>query len=288
MATPPPDHDQVREQQRQFWQSRVHAEQLELAAQQAPDPVSRRLIELAAIKKDAKVLDLACGVGNPSFLIAELVGAQGHVYGADLSVDMIAAATARASEQGITQVTFHLIQNERDLPAGPASVDAAVCQFGLMYMPDGVGALQAIGAALKPGGRLAVCTWGPIEHSPLQFFLYALANRHFAAPIPHSDQPGPMALSSRDALEALFETAGYTEIQSETYAYVGIHEATPEAFWNSVELYSGTAVRLFSTQPDAVRQAVSEEAIHLLTGMFPQGEIGLSGEVVFAAGTKPV
>jgi len=295
METPHFDQDQIRDQQRQLWQARAQLWGEERArtrgAQSEPDPIALRLMELAAIKEGDRVLDLACGIGDPSFQIAERVGTEGHVLGVDFSEAMIAGATALAAEHGITNATFQPIANERELAVPPASFDAAVCQCGLMYMPDRVGAVQAILAALKPGARLAVCTWGPAEHSPQALFVYALANLHFDAPLPPADALAEafvaQSIPSRKQLEAMFLAAGYRAIASETSIYLTIQEATPEAFWSIIESQSSIATRLLADQPDAVRQAIREDAVRLLGRMFPEGGIRLGSEVVFASGMKP-
>src|SRR5690349_25121577 len=67
------------------------------------------LIAHLNIGPGSQVLDLACGNGNPSLLIASLVGPTGTVLGLDLSPVMIEAARARAKELSLSNVSYALI-----------------------------------------------------------------------------------------------------------------------------------------------------------------------------------
>jgi hypothetical protein len=80
----------IRAEQRQFWQAKTAQMQQEchhlLAEPSEPGRVSLHLLELADIQAGYHVLDVACGVGDPAFLIAQRVGEQGHVHGVDVTM----------------------------------------------------------------------------------------------------------------------------------------------------------------------------------------------------------
>ncbi|WP_433872572.1 methyltransferase domain-containing protein [Saccharopolyspora sp. CA-218241] len=111
-----------------------------------------RILERAALRSGDAVLDLACGIGNPSAEIAEVVGSGGRVLGLDLSEQMIAGAKRWAAERAASQVEFRVIREEGALDLGGERFDAAVCRVGLQYMPDQRGALSAVRGCLVPGG----------------------------------------------------------------------------------------------------------------------------------------
>ena len=125
----------------------------QLAAAQA------RLLEFAALAPGERVLDVACGTGLVSLEAAGAVGARGHVLGVDLSERMIIAARARARQRDLTNVRFERMDAERlDVPN--ASFDAALCALGLMHAPDPEQAVREMRRAVRPGGRIALATWG--------------------------------------------------------------------------------------------------------------------------------
>ena len=53
---------------------------------------SRRLVEIAAIKPGDRVLDVACGTGVVTRLVANRIGSAGQIVGFDLNAGMLARA----------------------------------------------------------------------------------------------------------------------------------------------------------------------------------------------------
>jgi ubiquinone/menaquinone biosynthesis C-methylase UbiE len=70
--------------------------------------ITRRFFETAGLTSGMRVLDIGCGVGDVSFLAADMVGPSGSVLGIDHARETIAAATARATELDVTNVEFRL------------------------------------------------------------------------------------------------------------------------------------------------------------------------------------
>jgi len=99
------------------------------------------------------VLDLACGTGRVSWLLAE----RGYeVIGVDLSCDMLAIAAARETEQAVRFRPLFLNQALQELDLY-GTVQAAICSMdGLNYLPEQElkEALRRIRLFLEPGGIL--------------------------------------------------------------------------------------------------------------------------------------
>jgi arsenite methyltransferase len=77
----------------------------------------------AAIPGDAHVLDLGCGAGLDSLILARRLGATGRVVGLDFSEAMLMRARQAAAADRVN-VTFCQGDAER-LPLGEASIDVA-------------------------------------------------------------------------------------------------------------------------------------------------------------------
>src|SRR5262245_1532374 len=94
---------------------------------------SRRLVEVAAIKPGDRVLDVACGTGVVTRLVANKVGSAGQVVGLDLNEGML--ARARASVETAAVIEWRL-GSATDIPFADATFDCVLCQHGLQFIPD--------------------------------------------------------------------------------------------------------------------------------------------------------
>ncbi|MFN0092543.1 MAG: methyltransferase domain-containing protein [Acidimicrobiales bacterium] len=67
-------------------------------------PLTRAFFVGAGIAAGMTVLDLGCGAGDVSLLVAELVGPRGRVVGVDADEAILATARQRAASAGWEQV----------------------------------------------------------------------------------------------------------------------------------------------------------------------------------------
>ena len=102
----------------------------------------------AGIGRGMRVLDVGCGVGDVTLLVAELVGPEGAVVGVDQDARALQLARERAA--GLGQVTFA----EGDLRelAVDEPFDAAVGRLVLLYLGDPVTAIRRVAGSVRPGG----------------------------------------------------------------------------------------------------------------------------------------
>ncbi len=110
------------------------------------------LIE-AGIKKGMHVLDVGCGRGDVSLLLADMVGAEGSVLGLDFDENSLAFARKRVQEKSITNVTF-IKDNLSDLSNVNGEFDAIVGRRVLMYIPDPKKVIADLSTYLKVGGLM--------------------------------------------------------------------------------------------------------------------------------------
>jgi ubiquinone/menaquinone biosynthesis C-methylase UbiE len=79
------DSRQYKEGQRQGWDSVAGGWQKWWnITETAAEKVSKRLIELAEIKRGSRVLDIATGIGEPAITAAKQLGNSGHVLATDI------------------------------------------------------------------------------------------------------------------------------------------------------------------------------------------------------------
>jgi SAM-dependent methyltransferase len=117
-------------------------------------PAFQRL--LPASLRDARVLDLGCGVGY----FAREARARGarEVLGVDLSERMLEEARARTRDPAIVYVRADLEQYEPE----PAAFDLVVSSLVLHYLADYPRVVRRVAACLVPGGRFTFSVEHPI------------------------------------------------------------------------------------------------------------------------------
>lgn len=120
------------------------------------DRLRRQALE--AVRPGARVLDLACGTGQMSFLAAEAAGPEGFVLGLDLSERMIARAQARQRRLGIPESRLRFVVGRgEDLPVEDMRFDAVLSAYALRNLYERItDVLAGLRRSLVPGGELAI------------------------------------------------------------------------------------------------------------------------------------
>lgn len=156
---------------------------------------TRRMLDLARIQRDQRILDVAAGAGEPAVSAAERVGPGGYVLATDISEGIVELALQVARERGLKQVETRAMDGERlDLP--DASFDAVLCRLGLMYMPHPVTALREWRRVLRAGGRAAVVVFSTADRNSWGAIPASIIRRRAQVPPPVPGQPGPFSLGA--------------------------------------------------------------------------------------------
>lgn len=117
----------------------------------------------------ATCLDVCCGSGDLARLLAQRVGAAGHVYGVDFSSAQLAIAQQRASLSRSLPITW-IEADALNLPFESNTFDAATMGYGLRNVTDISRSLQELQRVLKPGATVAILDFHRPSQPPLQAF----------------------------------------------------------------------------------------------------------------------
>jgi SAM-dependent methyltransferase len=112
-------------------------------------------VDHAAARPGETCVDLGSGRGTDCLRMAESVGAEGFVWGLDISDRMLEKARSTAAKVGATNVRFEKAELEH-LPLPDASVDLVISNCVLNHARDKAAVWREISRILKPGGRFVV------------------------------------------------------------------------------------------------------------------------------------
>jgi SAM-dependent methyltransferase len=101
------------------------------------------------------VLDLGSGAGMDALVAARRVGPDGHVFGLDMSDEMMALAQRNAANAGVTNVAF-IKGDMESVPLPRESVDVIISNCVVNLVPDKGRAVREAYRVLRPGGRLSI------------------------------------------------------------------------------------------------------------------------------------
>src|SRR3954464_10264281 len=120
-----------------------------------------RAVDLAAIGRGSRVLDVATGTGD---LAIELARRGAEVVASDFSDEMLAVARRKAPELRFEH------GNALALPYADAEFDAATVGFGARNFSDLERGLAEMARVVKPGGRVVVLEITTPRKPPLSTF----------------------------------------------------------------------------------------------------------------------
>lgn len=127
--------------------------------------LSFRTVEHLNLQQGQSVLDAACGTAPAAIAAAGRVGVHGRVVGVDYAPGMLSVARRRVGDASVSNV--ELVQGDiLGLPYG-AEFDAVVCVLGIFFINDMAAAVRALWSHVRPGGTLAVTTFGPDVWTPV-------------------------------------------------------------------------------------------------------------------------
>jgi ubiquinone/menaquinone biosynthesis C-methylase UbiE len=224
------------------------------------------------------VLDLCCGTGASAIPSARAVGPDGRVIGVDVAGPQLELARAKAAREGLANIEFRRGDATRTgLPGG--SFDAVVCVFGVFFAPNMGRFVAEMWRLVRPGGVLAITTWGPRLFEP--------ANVHFWDCVREVEPALFKAFNPWDEITtpgALIELFSRADVPGATAEAVpGQHHLDqPDGFWDVVlgSGYRATVDALSRDQRDRVRA-------QLLRRLRADGITVLCTDVVFGTAERP-
>ena len=172
---------------------------------------ARDLVAMTDLQAGSRALDVGCGTGVVTRVIAPLVGPAGRVTGLDVNETMLDTARRMADQQGLDAIAWRQ-GDVASMPLEDAAYDVVLCQQGLQYFPDRAAALREMARVLVPGGCLALSVWRGLERHPF-FVALVEALESYLGEGSTSSLCAAFSLTDREALRSLVEASGLRRVE---------------------------------------------------------------------------
>jgi ubiquinone/menaquinone biosynthesis C-methylase UbiE len=271
------------ERQRELWRRGAQGwERHQESLRHKSAPVSQWLVDAIDPQPGERVLELAAGPGETGFMIAQRLGPKGGLLSTDQAPEMVEVARRRASELGLTNVEFAVV-DAQELELERGAFDAVVCRWGYMLMADPDEAMRRTRLALRDGGRLALATWDrPDRNLWLAAPVLALVG-HGAMPPPNPADPSPFALPDPADIERRLRSAGFSDARSERVEFKQGYPSF-DHYWQETMDMAAPIAGAVSALPPADAEAVRGSARQTLSQFTaPDGEIKVPAVAVVVA-----
>ncbi|MEP6358698.1 MAG: class I SAM-dependent methyltransferase [Halioglobus sp.] len=251
-------------------------------------PISEALIAYAKLDGCRSALDIGCGGGSQSVMLADELGEGACVTGVDISQPMLAVAEGKAAAPGHGRAAMDFVQADAatyEFLAG--KFDLIFSRFGVMFFDDPVSAFTNIRTALQPGGRVVFCCWQPAKANDWTRIPLQAALQHVPAPAQADpDAPGPFAFSNPERVHDILQSSGFADISVEPYS-TSLHFGKTSTLAQSVRELAmiGPVSRLLVGQEADVLEKVFGSMEDVLAPHYRDGTLSLTGAVWFVTAT---
>ncbi len=234
--------------------------------------VTEALMTRAAPKSGQRVLDIGCGTGETSVIVAD---AGATVIGVDISGPMLALAQKRLGARGET------IRADASEYQDQSGFDLIISRFGVMFFDDPAAAFANIHSNLKSGGRIVFACWrAPQENDWV--IRPMMAVKPFMPETPEQDPhaPGPFALADPERLGEILEMADFKEVSIEP---VDIEMVLADSGGVDQSMHFltkiGPTAKAMAEMDDATKAKMHEALREVLLPFESDGRVALKGAI---------
>ncbi|MGC4098179.1 MAG: class I SAM-dependent methyltransferase [Nitrospira sp.] len=237
----------------------------------------RRTIERMSLRRGAHVLDVCCGTGASALPAAQAIGPEGKVIAIDLASELLKRGQAKAQTAGLRSLEFRQ-GDMTDLGFPDHHFDAVVCVFGIFFVPDMETQVAELWRMVRPGGQLAITTWGMRFWAPVYDLWLEVVRRR--RPDLHAAFNAWDRITTTEAAYKLLHDGGAENVVVDSED--GCQELrTPEDFW-TIALGSGLRWTIDQMGTVMAREVKQE----LLDRLSASGVDRIETNVIYAVAEK--
>lgn len=217
-------------------------------------PVMEWLTRESGAMPGQTALDVACGTGQPAFLVARRVAPGGKVIAVDVDAAMLEACGRLAGAEGIDNLDLRELDMHDLRGIADGSIDAVTLGFALMFSPEPERAVRELHRVMKPGARFALAVWGdPARNAFLDTMFGAIGEVVGGAP-PDPRAPGPYRFASPGELEAVLRAGGFTALRTEIVDMTIVSESRAKHWEMFLDMGAPARRAIAAAGPDAAER----------------------------------
>lgn len=180
------------------------------------EPLFRSVIRALDLSPASHGLDAGCGIGLQALLLAEAIGAQGHITGIDILPDLLVYAEGLAAKAGYSNRIIFRAADAGCLPFDDNSFDWAWSADCVGYPAGELGpVLQELMRVVRPGGQVILLGWSSQQLLPGYPLLEARLNATCSAYSPFLKGKSPGSHFMRAASH--FRSRGLKDIEARSF-----------------------------------------------------------------------
>jgi SAM-dependent methyltransferase len=238
--------------------------------------LAAELVEFAGVPAGARAVDVGCGPGGLTAVLAERLGAA-NVAAADPSEPFVQACRAR--NPGVEAV----VAAAEALPFDDAAFGVTLSQLVVNFMKDARAGVREMARVTAPGGTVASCVWDYSGEMTLLATYWKAAREVTGERGAQADEGAVMKWCGEGELATLWESCGLHDVRSGALAVSASYDGF-EDLWAPLPTGVGPAGAFCASLTDSERAAL-HDAYRELLGVGDE-PFELTARAWAAAGTR--
>jgi SAM-dependent methyltransferase len=198
---------------------------------------------------------------------------------------MISFAKQRAISLGLQEVVEFKEGDAETIDLPSSTFDAALCRWGLMFLPNPTAGLSNIYRSLVKGGHFAAAVWAAPEKVPFISVPMNIVLKETNSPPPRT--PGPFSMSDQNNLKKFYEESGFIHTVIERIKVVSDFDSSDDFTAFTIDHGGPALQKVLAEQTNERRQQIVK-AISKGSEKYADstGKIRFENEAILIVGTK--
>ena len=246
--------------------------------------MTQAIIETAHVQPGMRVLDIACGTGEPSISLAAPLDGEGEVVGVDISSAPLKIAEERAQQRGLSNAHFQQADAHHLLFAED-SFDCITSRLGVMFFFDLPLALREMRRVLKPQGKTILLVWGTFDQPYFRTTIGTVLRMLSGSAMPESGRK-MFALADEGKLTQALQQAGFSQVKEELVTVPWTWIGTPEEVWEYFQDVAVPFASFLQSIPAARRPEIDAAVLKAINEYYDGTSIKFTATVNIAVAAK--